>query len=375
MRTLLSILILLAPVLPLQAEVPLNREAVYKAVDKSVKWLEADMVDWRNDHGCSACHHGPMYLWSIHTAKRQGYAVNEPQLREMTEWLLTNDKSRLFPKEEVRAAELTKLDEAAAKMTAAMMGHNNLSQPTLYLANALNAMPDSEPLKKLGWMKVADHFASAQMDDGSFSGRKGWPPIFNSPQIHTLFASIGLHEKLRLSMRDHNENAVSKTPSSVSSSSIFEVDQKLERVLAQADKFLDAQSPDETHQGQVLRLLKQLVISDETTRPSAAASDLIVMLRGQQQDDGGWSQTADRDSDAFATGQTLYALGRAGLTSDDAAIRRGIKFLVQTQLTDGTWPMTSRPNPETGKPADHLNPIIYAAAAWATIGLTTHLAR
>ncbi|MFO0941235.1 MAG: hypothetical protein U0930_10740 [Pirellulales bacterium] len=34
--------------------------------------------------------------------------------------------------------------------------------------------------------------------------------------------------------------------------------------------------------------------------------------------------------------------------------------------------MTSRANPEDGMPATNLNPITYAATAWAVVGLLSH---
>jgi hypothetical protein len=76
-------------------------------------------------------------------------------------------------------------------------------------------------------------------------------------------------------------------------------------------------------------------------------------------------------SDAFATGQTLYALSLAGLTVDRPEVKRGVDFLVATQLPDGSWPMISRatPNGEPGS-ASLLTPITCAASSWATLGLS-----
>ncbi len=74
-------------------------------------------------------------------------------------------------------------------------------------------------------------------------------------------------------------------------------------------------------------------------------------------------------SDAWATGQALYALAHAGLKSDQPAIRRGQEFLVKTQRDDGSWPMTSRPTKPGGEGSTSLIPITGAGAAWAVIGL------
>jgi hypothetical protein len=307
------------------------------------------MQNWRKENDCAACHHGPMYLWSIYTAKRQGYRVQEQQLVEMTNWMLTNDEARVFPRKE-RPTERT--SSATDRMTTAMMGHRNLSQPTIYLTHALNLMPDQDPLKKLGWGKVVDHLAQAQSSDGSFIGRDAWRPIFNTPQILTRFVISGLQDKTSL-----QEN----------------FDEQY-RVLKSAQSFLLSQPLDTTQQGSVLQILCEPSVPKSHSDPSLGDSNTAVkQLKRLQRPDGGWSQTDDRDSDAFATGQALAALRRAGFTSSDQITQGGIRFLLSTQMSDGTWAMTSRPNPETGKPADFLNPITYAATAWATIGLVSHV--
>lgn len=353
-----SFLLLTTTTKLLAAETALDKSAVHQAVGKSIVWLERDMQAWREEHGCAACHHGPMYLWSVSVAKRQGYSINESQLREYTSWLLTDDEARIFLRSAPVVPDMTTLANASDRMSAAMMGHRNLSQPTIYLTHALNAFPDDEPLKKPGWQKVIDHLASAQNDDGSFAGRNAWRPIFNTPQILTRFVVAGIRD-----------DAASPPTEAVP--------EKQATVLKQAEAFLASEIPDETHQGLVLRLLSEPMHRSPPSnadRPDGVAK-LIIRLTQLQRPDGGWSQTDDRESDAFATGQTLTALHRAGVSSSDAAIRRGIDYLVRTQQPDGTWPMTSRPNPETGKPAELLNPITYAATAWATLGLTNCVPR
>ena len=78
-------------------------------------------------------------------------------------------------------------------------------------------------------------------------------------------------------------------------------------------------------------------------------------------------------SDAYATGQTLYALSLAGYSALPSEkmrpqIRPGIEFLVATQEPDGSWPMVSRAKPG-GKPGKLLTPITTAATSEATLGL------
>jgi len=74
-----------------------------------------------------------------------------------------------------------------------------------------------------------------------------------------------------------------------------------------------------------------------------AARELIELQRG----DGGWAQLSTLPSDAYATGQALTALAEAGEAAvDDPVYRRGLKFLMGTQLEDGSWFVPTRTLPE-----------------------------
>jgi hypothetical protein len=95
----------------------------------------------------------------------------------------------------------------------------------------------------------------------------------------------------------------------------------------------------------------------------------VLRTQERQNADGGWSQAPDMASDAWATGQALYALAHAGLKSSDPVIRRAHDFLIKTQRDDGSWPMTSRPA-RPGDESDSLIPITGAGSAWAVLGLT-----
>ncbi|MGH9604735.1 MAG: ankyrin repeat domain-containing protein, partial [Terracidiphilus sp.] len=65
-----------------------------------------------------------------------------------------------------------------------------------------------------------------------------------------------------------------------------------------------------------------------------AADELLAKQRA----DGGWAQLPSMNSDAYATGEALVALRESGaLATLDPTYQRGIKFLLNTQLADGSW--------------------------------------
>jgi hypothetical protein len=68
----------------------------------------------------------------------------------------------------------------------------------------------------------------------------------------------------------------------------------------------------------------------------ASSMRLQKILLSRQHHDGGWGLDGE-GSDAFATGQTLYALKSAGLSDGDPAITRGMAYLVAKQDKDGAW--------------------------------------
>ena len=98
-----------------------------------------------------------------------------------------------------------------------------------------------------------------------------------------------------------------------------------------------------------------------------------------QRADGGWSQRSELDSDAYATGESLFALAdAAGVSPSDAAYQKGVKYLLGTQHADGSWYVRSRspkfqPYFESGFPYGHDQWISTAATAWAAMGLAEAL--
>jgi Prenyltransferase and squalene oxidase repeat len=103
----------------------------------------------------------------------------------------------------------------------------------------------------------------------------------------------------------------------------------------------------------------------------AAAQELLRT----QRDGGGWAQTDAMEPDAYATGTALVALyDAAGLRTDDPHYQSGVRFLLKTQLDDGSWHIRSRSKPfqlyfESGFPHGKDQFISLAASGWATTAL------
>jgi ankyrin repeat protein len=195
---------------------------------------------------------------------------------------------------------------------------------------------------------IAVTLAAQQGADGSWNVGDTRPPLFDSSAIHhTALAIRGLAEYMPPGRRAERD-----------------------RRIAAALAFLRTAQPRRT-QEDVFKLVG-IVWAKGATAEIAAQRERVLAL---QREDGGFAQRTTMASDAFQTGQALYALHAAGVAPDSAAYQRGVRYLLTTQLEDGTWFVPTRAVGfqryfETGFPHGRSQFISAAATAWAAIALT-----
>jgi ankyrin repeat protein len=115
------------------------------------------------------------------------------------------------------------------------------------------------------------------------------------------------------------------------------------------------------------------------SEPADRLAHLAQALLSQQRKDGGWAQLPKLDSDAYATGQALYALSRAArhpVTSRDW--QQGLRFLLGTQQGDGSWHVVSRafplqPTMDSGFAHRRDGWISAAGTSWAVLAMSETL--
>ena len=113
----------------------------------------------------------------------------------------------------------------------------------------------------------------------------------------------------------------------------------------------------------------------------ASIKEAVRSLAASQRDDGGWNQLPGMVSDAYATGQALYALNTAGkMAATDPVYRRGVDYLLRSQAADGSWLVKTRaiwvqPYFESGFPYGRDQFISTAGTAWAAMALAPAVER
>ncbi len=153
----------------------------------------------------------------------------------------------------------------------------------------------------------------------------------------------------------------------------YGTDEQQERIQARreaAAKWVLETQPQDT-EDRVFRLRSLPYIEADPAVIQQAVDDLLA----KQGEHGGWSQTDAMQPDAYATGTVLTALREAGqLPSDHPAVVAGCRYLLDSQLEDGSWHVVTRASPiqtyyESGFPHDVDQFISITATGWATLAL------
>jgi Prenyltransferase and squalene oxidase repeat len=310
---------------------------VHQTVDRAIGYLQDESAAWLKTRKCAACHHAPMPLWALGEAETQGYVIDRKYLADTTESLLgSEDKllaSKVFP------------NPADPPDTRPQGRGLNMGLP--FLAVAARSLPSLKEGQKQSLKRIVEEIVKKQQPDGSWEyfATLRRPPINESQTTDAAWIILALAGETGSDAPELQREALKK-----------------------GITWLEAAKPSDLHQDKIMKVL----LASRAGKPREPMQTTIDELLALQRADGGWSQTVpELKSDAFATGQTLYVLSLTGYTAERPEIKRGIDFLVATQLPDGSWPMISRSTPDGSIGSSKLlTPITCAASSWATLGLT-----
>jgi hypothetical protein len=296
-----------------------------KTNQQGLGFLTREAGGWIKKRDCVSCHHPTMGIWALHEAKRRGHLIDEKAFADMTSWAVATYKKRNSDPGP---------DTRPGKFNATLEG--------IYLGVALGAAPAIKDTDREVMEHLVGRVIAMQEADGSWSPPGYWPPMIDKKPLNTSWAllaisSPGLSEKTQKAAAANREKAF---------------------------KYLAGTPALDHHQSLIIRLL----LLHRFAKPQKDHEPLLCDLLARQNNDGGWSQTPDMKSDAFATGQSLYVLGQAGNKASAAAVSKAHAILEKNQRPDGSWTMTSRPT-DKGRTTKDLEPITYAATAWATLGI------
>jgi ankyrin repeat protein len=302
------------------------------AVEQATTLLQKSAVEFFHQAGCVGCHHQPMALAAIAAARDAGVHVNETEARGLVQMI---------------DSEWTGNQETFLEH----FDPGGLTDGEGYSAWALSLNRYAPtPVTDV----VAVHVAALQRIDGRWHvGDVSRAPLQESDIARTARSILVLKKYSPAGRR-------------------AEFDDDIRR----ARNFL-ANSITVTNDDAAMQIAGLTWAGDtqDNIRP------LALKLIAAQHADGGWGQNPNLSSDAFATGETLWALRESGsLTPASPVYRRGVDYLLGTQHDDGSWHVRSRapkfqPYFESGFPHGHDQWVSAAATSWAVLALAPAISK
>ena len=292
------------------------------AVARSLPLLQRTAVQFYEKSGCVSCHHNSLTQMTVATARRNGFAIAEALAR----------------KELTTVVEDIRVTREQALQGIVSPGGLTTTSGYILMGLAADRHPADAATDALVRLIV-----TRQLPDGR------WASAYRPPSESSEFtaAAVGL--------RGIQLYGTATPPQ--------------RRAVAAAAAWL-ASAPPQSTEDRVFKLLG-LTWADA---PQGARQSAIQDLLASQRTDGGWAQLPAMSSDAYATGSALVALHESGVRPDDPVYRRGIKYILETQLADGSWFVPSRSHQtqiyfESGFPHGANQFISAAATNWATQAL------
>ena len=304
---------------------PATPAAIRAAVARSLPLLQDVGVAFIQQTGCVSCHHNSVVSMAVAAARANGYVVNEAIAQKQTSAI---------------GAYLESWRERTAQNMFIAGQGDTISYLLLGLA-ADGYPPDAATDAQAIWLK------RRQAPDGH------WPIITLRPPIES--------------------NDIQVTATSMRALQVFAPPSRRAEYAKAVDRaraWLTTARAGSTEE-RAFRLLGLSWAGASNTVIRRAARDLLARQRA----DGGWAQLEAMPSDAYATGEALVALRESRASASSvAAYRKGVEFLLRTQIDDGSWVVETRAVPiqayfESGFPYGVNQWISAAATGWATTAL------
>ncbi|MEX0727020.1 MAG: prenyltransferase/squalene oxidase repeat-containing protein [Planctomycetaceae bacterium] len=309
-------------------------DAVYASAYKGIDYLKIESKSWVEKRKCASCHHVPFMIWTMKEAQTRGHTIDESALAEMVDYsLAADDRARLTQKPPPpKDGDTSRNDVRYYTSVSAVL--------TLLALADTNDLRDSQENRR---KEIFTHLIEKQNETGKWEFFKNRPPLAGITTDLTLFTTLTL-----------GRSAASKSDPLVA--------EMLQKALTQIGDLVPDDSSQQYHNF-------SLLLDIQLGNKQQDVSKRVDLILSRQREDGGWTQIPEMESDAYATGQTLYSLALAGIPSDHEAVRKAWPFLVKTQNADGSWPMISRPHEPNGVRANNLDPITAAGTGWGVLGL------
>jgi hypothetical protein len=303
--------------------------SVAAALQRSIPALQRSDVAFLRKAGCVSCHNNSLTAMTVAAARVKRVGVDERIASEETSRI-----AQFLDENREQGLEGVGLPGAADTVGYVLLGMAAAGYPSDTITDA--------------WAK---YLRTQQAADGSWPCITLRPPL-ESSDFETTAAAIRV-------LRTYGPKALRAD---------------YERAVARGTAWLEKAQPRtvEDRSFQILGLLW----GHGNREILRNASEALLVL---QRPDGGWEQRPGGGTEAYSTGQALMALRESGkLAKTSEAFHKGIQYLRNSQLADGSWYVASRSVPfqpyfDSEFPHGPDQFISAAATNWATMALIASL--
>lgn len=308
-----------------------------EAVQVSLPLIEASMLQFNKRTGCISCHQEGLGRMTTGAAREHGFRL-DPAVEQVQRGRINGALDAMRP------LHLQALKGSAAMKQVPLIEINEVSTGDTWLLAGM-AAHKQPALEASGAMAMV--LARQQLPDGPWQFTLARVPMQSS-----FFTTTALAVQ---SLRTYGPQSYAT-----------EISERIRRAKAWL-----LTAPTQTSEDRSSRLLGlKWAGATDPERQKA-----VEELRAEQRPDGGWSQLTTLQSDAYATGQALYALHAAGgLPVTDSVYERGVQFLLRTQDEDGSWFVNKRALPvnnyfDAGFPHGQSQYSSFNGTCWAMLAL------
>jgi len=303
-------------------------DVVRKAAARGLAVVQKAAANYPNHRDCFSCHHQTLPMLAMVTAREHGLEIDEKLLRAQADF--------------TRAS--------FAEKSADLKRGQNVGGRAMTVSYALWALALADQKRDEVSEALAAYLLKTQRAEGHWTGQVPRPPLEESYFTCTVLAVEGMKRYVAEAKRGDVDAAMIKAKAWIAS------------------------APARGQEDKALRLWGLHLLGGSVDELRAAHQALV---KGQRAD-GGWGQLDEMNSDAYATGQTLFVLQATGFSVAEPVYQRGVKFLLRTQHADGSWLVRSRSKPiqadfDNGDPHGKDQFISTPATCWATTALAATL--
>jgi ankyrin repeat protein len=296
------------------------------AVERGAAILARGSTGFFTQSGCVGCHHQPATVLALSAARGAGIRVDENATASYVKMMESESKLR-------QQLLLERIDIGGLT-----------DGPSWQLLSLAAERYKSSPLTDI----LVAYIANFQRHDGSWwAGGVARAPMQEGAIARTAMAIRGLQAFSTPAMKSELDRRVALATTYLSRTKAVTTDDMAMQIAGLA-----------------------------WAGASDKARGMAKLLLAAQLADGGWSGNPNLPSDAYATGESLYALLESGaIKPADAACKKAVKYLLANQCEDGSWYVRSRapkfqPYFQSGFPFDHDQWISSTGTSWAVRALS-----